>query len=71
MIIPSTDGLIIIPFCRPDLAISMEKVNGSVEGFVRPQTGDKDQIFIPLRVQKQSDCRCGRSIPQEKAAAEL
>lgn len=31
----------------------MEKVDGKVEGFLRPRTGGKDQMFIPLRVQKQ------------------
>ena len=27
----------------------MEKVNGKVEGFLRPITNSKEQMFIPLR----------------------
>ena len=50
-ILHSARGLTISPRLGLHSAISMEKVNGNVEGFLRPCTGSKDQIFIPLRVQ--------------------
>lgn len=50
-ILHSARGLTISPRLGLHSAISMEKVNGNVEGFLRPRTGGKDQIFIPLRVQ--------------------
>ena len=49
----SAKGLTISSHRAQHAAISMEKVNGKVQAFLRPRTGGKDQIFIPLRVQKQ------------------
>ena len=46
----SARGLTISPCGGLHSALSMEKVNGKVEGFLRPITNGKEQIFIPIRV---------------------
>ena len=45
----SARGLTISPYHGLDSALSMEKVNGRVEGLLRPRTNGKEQIFIPLQ----------------------
>ena len=45
----SARGLTISPNFGLHTALSMEKVNGKVEGFLRPITNGKEQMFIPLR----------------------